>query len=86
MISLMKKNIGDIFVSIACYRDPEVIPTVRDAYNKAKNKENIIFGVYAQMGEEDEELSEDYSGDLVEGGGKMKKKEGDKEEEKVGRT
>ena len=56
MISLMKKNIGDIFVSIACYRDPEVIPTVRDAYNKAKNKENIIFGVYAQMGEEDEEL------------------------------
>ena len=37
-------------------------------------------------GEEDEELSEDYYGDLVEGGGKMKKKEGDKEEEKVGRT
>ena len=52
----MKKNIGDIFVSIACYRDPEVIPTVMDAYKKAKNPDNIIFGVYAQMGEEDDKL------------------------------
>ena len=45
-----------IFISLACYRDPEIIPTVRDAYNKAKNKHLLIFGIYAQMGEEDEKI------------------------------
>jgi len=52
----MKNIQGDIFISIACYRDPEVIPTVKDAYNKAKFKSNIIFGVYAQMSPEDDKL------------------------------
>ena len=45
-----------IFISLACYRDPEIIPTVKDAYNKAKNKESLIFGIYAQMSEEDEKI------------------------------
>lgn len=52
----MKNILGDIFISIACYRDPEVIPTVKDAYEKAKYKSNIIFGIYAQMSDEDEKL------------------------------
>ena len=45
-----------IFISLACYRDPEIIPTVQDAYNKAKNKHLLIFGIYAQMSEEDEKI------------------------------
>lgn len=52
----MKNISGDIFISIACYRDPEVIPTVKDAYEKAKYKSNIVFGIYAQMAEEDQKL------------------------------
>jgi len=52
----MKNILGDIFISIACYRDPEVIPTVKDAYDKSKYKKNIIFGVYAQMSDEDKNL------------------------------
>lgn len=52
----MKNIPGDIFISIACYRDPEVIPTVKDAYEKAKYKSNLVFGVYAQMGEDDPKL------------------------------
>lgn len=47
---------GNIFISVACYRDPEVIPTVKDAFEKAKFKSNIIFGVYAQMSDEDPTL------------------------------
>ena len=52
----MKNILGDIFISIACYRDPEVIPTVKDAYDKSKYKKNLIFGVYAQMSDEDKNL------------------------------
>jgi hypothetical protein len=37
-----------IFISIASYRDPETIPTILDAYNKAKNKNDIRFGVLLQ--------------------------------------
>lgn len=37
-----------IFISIASYRDPETIPTIIDAYNKAKFKENLRFGVLLQ--------------------------------------
>ena len=48
--------LNKIFVSLACYRDPEITPTIWDAYNKAKNKHLIVFGVYAQMGETDEKI------------------------------
>lgn len=37
-----------IFISIASYRDPETIPTIIDAYNKASNKKDIRFGVALQ--------------------------------------
>ncbi len=37
-----------IFISIASYRDPETIPTIIDAYNKAYNKQDIRFGVVLQ--------------------------------------
>lgn len=48
-----------IFISIASYRDSEVINTILNAYNNAKNKNNIVFGVYLQDSEEDKiDLSE----------------------------
>lgn len=34
-----------IFVSIAAYRDPELLPTIRDLFAKAKYPENIHVGV-----------------------------------------
>ena len=43
-----------IFISIACYRDKEIIPTILDAYNKAKNKKDIVFGIFLQIAEDDE--------------------------------
>jgi hypothetical protein len=48
--------LNKIFISLACYRDPEITPTIRDAYNKAKNKNLLVFGVYAQMAEIDEKI------------------------------
>ena len=39
----MKK--GKIFVQIASYRDPELVPTIEDMINKAKNPQNLIFGI-----------------------------------------
>lgn len=39
----MKKD--KIFVQIASYRDPELIPTIEDMIKKAKNPQNLIFGI-----------------------------------------
>lgn len=45
-----------IFISIASYRDPELIPTILDCINKAKYKDNLSFGVCWQR-DENENLS-----------------------------
>jgi hypothetical protein len=37
-----------IFVSIASYRDPELIPTIKSAISMASNPEDIYFGVVCQ--------------------------------------
>ena len=34
-----------IFVQIASYRDPELVPTIRDCISKAKHPENLTFGI-----------------------------------------
>jgi hypothetical protein len=34
-----------IFVQIASYRDPELVPTIKDCISKAKNPENLVFGI-----------------------------------------
>jgi hypothetical protein len=39
------RNNKTIFVAIACYRDPELIPTIKSAINNAKNPDRIYFGV-----------------------------------------
>lgn len=47
----MKKN--KIFISIASYRDPELIPTIENCIANAKNPRNLVFGICRQFSEED---------------------------------
>jgi hypothetical protein len=42
-----------IFVSIASYRDPQLIPTIVDCLSKARRPEALRFGVCRQFGPED---------------------------------
>ena len=46
-----------IFVQIASYRDPELVPTIRDLIAKAKYPENLTFGICWQR-DETESLEE----------------------------
>ena len=53
-----------IFIQIASYRDPELIPTIRDCISKSAYPENLRFGICWQHAYEDEwdnlsEFSED---------------------------
>ena len=43
-----------IFIQIASYRDPELIHTIRDCINNAKNPENLIFSIAWQHSNDDE--------------------------------
>jgi hypothetical protein len=48
-----------IFVQIASYRDPELVPTIRDCISKAKNPENLTFGICWQK--DDTESLEEFA-------------------------
>jgi hypothetical protein len=50
-----------IFVSVASYRDSELVPTLRDALTKARYPERLRFGICWQHGR-DEDLGE-FAGD-----------------------
>ena len=39
----MKK--GKIFVQIASYRDPQLIPTLKNCIENAKNPKNLVFSI-----------------------------------------
>lgn len=43
-----------IFVQIASYRDPQLIPTILDCIEKADNKDDLVFSIAWQHSEEDE--------------------------------
>ena len=43
-----------IFISIAAYRDPELLPTIRDCIRRADNPENLVFAIAWQRNKEDE--------------------------------
>jgi hypothetical protein len=45
-----------IFIQIASYRDPELIPTINDCINKAKYPENLTFGIGWQYGPEKKQV------------------------------
>ncbi len=47
----MKKN--KIFVQIASYRDPELLPTLKDCIEKAKFPKNLVFSIAWQHSPED---------------------------------
>ncbi len=57
VISPLKFFKPKIFISIAAYRDPEIIPTIKDAIAKASCPENLTFGVVWQALPEDEEIT-----------------------------
>ncbi len=42
-----------IFVQIASYRDPELLPTINNCINKAKNPDRLTFGICWQRSKED---------------------------------
>ena len=42
-----------IFIQIASYRDPQLLPTIKDCLSKAKNPENLRFGIAWQRSKED---------------------------------
>jgi hypothetical protein len=48
----MKKN-QNIFIQIAAYRDPELLPTLRDCIANADKPQNLRFGIAWQHAEED---------------------------------
>jgi len=37
-----------IFIQLASYRDPQLIPTITDAIKNAKNPENLVFAIARQ--------------------------------------
>jgi Glycosyltransferase (GlcNAc) len=49
-----------IFIQVAAYRDPQLIPTIKDAMNNAKYPENLIWSIARQFNPEDkfDDLSE----------------------------
>jgi glycosyltransferase involved in cell wall biosynthesis len=44
---------GKIFIQIASYRDPELIPTLKDCLSKAKFPENLVFSIAWQHSADD---------------------------------
>lgn len=47
----MKKD--KIFISIAAYRDPELIPTIKDCLATADNPKKLVFCIFNQYSDED---------------------------------
>jgi uncharacterized protein (UPF0297 family) len=47
----MKKN--KIFIQIASYRDPELLPTIKDCIEKAKYPKNLVFSIAWQHSPDD---------------------------------
>ena len=43
-----------IFIQIASYRDPQLVPTIKDCIKNAKKPENLVFSIAWQRSKEDE--------------------------------
>jgi len=48
-----KKMNNKIFIQIASYRDPQLVPTIKDCIEKAKHPENLVFSIAWQHSTED---------------------------------
>ena len=42
-----------IFIQVASYRDPQLIPTIESALENAKHPENLVFGIARQYHPDD---------------------------------
>jgi hypothetical protein len=42
-----------IFVQIASYRDPQLVPTIKDMLANAKKPNNLVIGIARQYSDED---------------------------------
>ena len=42
-----------IFIQVASYRDPQLIPTIKSALENAKRPENLVFGIARQYHPDD---------------------------------
>ena len=51
---MAKRNLPTIFVQIASYRDPQLLPTLEDLLKNAKNPERLVFSIAWQHSKEDE--------------------------------
>lgn len=51
---IVKKKAQTIFIHLPAYREPELIPTIKDALAKAKNPKNLRFGICRQFNPADE--------------------------------
>lgn len=62
---IMEYSMSDkIFVQIAAYRDPELLPTIRECIRKAKEPENLVFAIAWQRSVEDEwDTLEEFAND-----------------------
>jgi hypothetical protein len=49
----MSNSNDTIFIQIACYRDPQLIPTIESAISNAANPENLVFGIARQYNSSD---------------------------------
>ena len=45
---------GKIFIQIAAYRDKQLLPTIKDCIEKAKNPKKLVFSIAWQHSLEDE--------------------------------
>ena len=53
-----------IFISIASYRDPELLPTIKDCLSNAKNPKDLVFSIAWQHSQEDTwDTLEEYKDD-----------------------
>ena len=52
-IKIMARRAQKIFVQIASYRDPELVPTIEDMLKNAKRPQNVVLGICRQYHSED---------------------------------
>ena len=52
-----------IFIQIASFRDPQLLPTIQDIIKNAKYPENLRFGICNQYNEEDSFNINSYKND-----------------------
>lgn len=52
-VSSSRKNYPTIFIHIPAYREPELVPTIKDALSQAKRPANLRFGICRQFNEDD---------------------------------